>query len=83
MKLALPKLPQGLLMGWGLSLLLLVLSYLRIAGNSKSTDYYARIGAGVGTFLVCAPMIYWFYAFTLSRKARTWFNWVPAPDAPR
>ena len=54
-----------------------------IAGNSKSTDYYARIGAGVGTFLVCAPMVYWFYAFTLSRKARTWFNWVPAPDAPR
>jgi len=67
MKLALPKLPQGLLMGWGLSLLLLVLSYLRIAGNSKSALFehaaFQAVFEGpiLGTRL--ASLIGWF-AFT-------------------
>jgi hypothetical protein len=41
------------------------------------------IGYLLGALLVITPFAYWLYAFAFSRKARTWFNWVPGRDAPR
>jgi len=41
------------------------------------------VGYYLGMLIVTAPILYWLYAFAFSRKARTWFNWVPGADAPR
>lgn len=64
MKVAVPRLPQGLLLGWGLSLLLLGFSYLRIAGDTQSAMFghaaFLAVFEGpiLGTRL--ATLIVWF-----------------------
>ena len=65
--------------------ILSLLAILDSAGLSGS-DYangFERAGAIMAMCLISVPFVWWFYALTLSRKARAWFNWSPAPEAPR
>jgi hypothetical protein len=39
------------------------------------------LGAALGTVLLTAPVVAWLYLFGFSRKARAYFNGVPATDA--
>lgn len=58
--------------------------FLYLMIRSPGGNFAYRVGSYMaGLFLFCGPIAWWFYNFTLSRKARTWFNRAPAPDAPR
>jgi hypothetical protein len=58
--------------------------YLTFRDRGPDVSFAYRLGsysAGLAVFV--APVTWWFYTFTLSRKARAWFSQVPGPDAPR
>jgi len=58
--------------------------YLIFLARPPGGTFAYRVGAYTGGLLLfVAPTAWWLYTFTLSRKARAWFNWVPGPDAPR
>jgi hypothetical protein len=66
-----------------LSILVFLLVALLRAPTINANIYY-KVGSYLGgSLILCGPVAWWFYAFTLSRKARTWFRWVPGPEAPR
>lgn len=73
---------------WSGSLFILALIALPLMAIKKAPPFGSGqlgelVGYMLGLSLCVLPLVYWLYAFAFSRKARTWFNWVPGTDAPR
>jgi len=58
-----------------LSILAVFIGALTAFRVPKGNLYYALGGYLGGGLITCGPVAWWFYAFTLSRKARAWFKW--------